>query len=100
MAEGLFFSVHFHKLKDETFYVTQGKMLLRYKTVPDDFNLDDREACMGFVADMQEIKLRPGDVFHVPTWLAHQVVARTDVTFLEFSTHHEDSDSYRITKGC
>jgi quercetin dioxygenase-like cupin family protein len=41
----------------------------------------------------------PGEAFHVPPGLRHQMVALEDSTFMEFSTHHLDSDSIRISPG-
>jgi len=100
VVRDLFFSIHFHKIKDETFYVVEGEMMLLHHDVPKDFNLEDEFSCQQFPSIMEQIYLRAGDVFHVPPWLAHRVRGITDVKFMEFSTHHEDSDSYRIVKGC
>ena len=41
-----------------------------------------------------------GMSFHVPTGLRHQMIAgKNGAKIIEFSTHHEDSDSIRIIKG-
>jgi len=79
-------SWHYHKLKDEVFYVQSGKILVKYS--------DDDD-----LADASEIILERGDNFHVSTGLRHQMIALEDTELFEFSTQHFDSDSYRIIKG-
>ena len=79
-------SWHFHKLKDEVFYVQSGKILVKYSTSD---NIDDAS----------ELILSRGDNFHVFRGLRHQMIAIEDTELFEFSTQHFDSDSYRIEKG-
>lgn len=79
-------SWHYHKEKDEVFYVISGKLHVVY-SMEDDLN----EAC--------EIVLGPQDGFHVPVGLRHRFVGLVDTIFVEFSSHHEDSDSFRVEKG-
>ena len=79
-------SWHYHKLKDEVFYVQTGKIKVRYSD-EDDINT------------AKEVLLGPGDSFHVRTGLRHQMTALRDTELFEFSTQHFDSDSYRISKG-
>ena len=79
-------SWHFHKLKDEVFYVQSGKILVKYS------NDDD-------LASAKETILSKGDNFHVYRGLRHQMIALEDTELFEFSTEHFDSDSYRIQKG-
>lgn len=79
-------SWHYHKLKDEVFYVQSGKILLRYFT-EDDINL------------AETIILNKGDRFHVCRELRHQMEALEDTELFEFSTQHFDSDSYRVISG-
>jgi quercetin dioxygenase-like cupin family protein len=79
-------SWHYHKLKDETFYIQSGKIRLRYS--------DEDE-----IAHAIEIILSPGDKFHIYRGLRHQMEALTDVELFEFSTQHFDEDSIRIEKG-
>lgn len=95
MIKGKRFSLHLHKLKDETFYILDGSMVMKYAMVPLNSSLEDVSKGL-FVS---EEVLEKGDVFHVPVWMAHQVIALSDVRFMEFSTHHEDDDSYRLLKG-
>ena len=79
-------SWHYHKIKDETFYVQSGELLLIYG---EDDNINKGKM----------IVLRPGDKFHVYAGLRHQMQARIDTELFEFSTQHFDSDSYRVIKG-
>ena len=85
-AKGRRCSWHYHKLKDEVFYIQSGKILVKYGT------FDDIERA-------SEKILEPGDNFHVFRGLRHQMVALEDTELFEFSTQHFDSDSYRIKKG-
>jgi len=79
-------SWHYHKIKDEVFYVQSGKVMVRYSEGDD-------------LKKATEITLEPGDSFHVHVGLRHQVVALQDTELFEFSTQHFDSDSHRIIKG-
>ena len=81
-------SWHYHKLKDETFYVQSGKIEMTY----------------GFSDDMsseknRQIVLESGDTFYIPIGLRHQAKAILDSNVFEFSTTHFDDDSYRLIKG-
>ena len=79
-------SWHYHKLKDEVFYIQSGKVLVKYSN-------SDR------LQDAETLTLGPGDNFHVYRGLRHQVIALEDTELFEFSTQHFDSDSHRILKG-
>ena len=79
-------SWHYHKLKDETFYIHKGLIELSYGW-KDDINL------------AEIVTLREGDTFHIPPGLRHQMYAWKDTELFEFSTEHLDEDSYRIIKG-
>ena len=79
-------SWHYHKLKDEVFYLQSGKMLLKYG--------DDDD-----ITKAKELVLNPGDSFHVYIGLRHQMYAIEESELFEFSTEHFDEDSHRIHKG-
>ena len=79
-------SWHFHKLKDEVFYLQSGKMMIYYS------NEDD-------ISMAKQKILTPGNNFHVYRGLRHQMVALEDSELFEFSTQHFDSDSHRVLKG-
>lgn len=79
-------SWHYHKIKDETFYLHSGKIYLWY----------------GWDNDLAKAEMKimePGDSFHVPVGLKHQMIALEDSELFEFSTEHFEEDSYRIIKG-
>ena len=80
-------SWHYHKLKDETFYVQKGKIILYHSTTNTD------------VIKANKVILGPGDHFHIPVGLKHQMYALEDTELFEFSTQHFDDDSYRLEKG-
>jgi quercetin dioxygenase-like cupin family protein len=79
-------SWHYHKIKDEVFYVQSGKLLVKY-------GLDDD------IEKAEEIILRRGDNFYVYRGLRHQMIALETTELFEFSTEHFDEDSYRVVKG-
>lgn len=72
-------SLHFHKKKDETFYILEGKVLLE---------LDEGKRILK-AGESQEIL--PGQ--------KHRFTPLENSKIIEFSTHHEDSDTYRETKS-
>lgn len=86
-SKGKFCSWHYHKLKEETFYLQAGRLQIFY-------GWDDD------IAKAECLIMKPGDSFHVPIGLRHRIkgLLKSNVMF-EFSTHHEDSDSIRIIPG-
>lgn len=79
------FSFHYHDNKSESFFLLKGKMLFSY------IDLNN--------ADLKQIEIWPGTVIHIPRGNPHKLNAIEESTIIEFSTHHDDSDSYRIAKG-
>ena len=79
-------SFHFHKQKTETFFLQLGKIKVVF-SFSDDINSAD------------EIILSPGQSFHVPVGLRHQLIALEESDLFEFSTKHLEEDSYRIIRG-
>lgn len=72
-------SLHYHKNKDEVFYVIRGRLLLELGG--------------------EELILVPGDHRRVAPGTVHRFSGLEDSEIIEFSTHHEDSDSYRVEIG-
>ncbi|HEY5220735.1 MAG TPA: PfkB family carbohydrate kinase [Candidatus Paceibacterota bacterium] len=72
-------SLHYHKNKDETFLVTEGQIR---------FELGD-----------EVMHLRPGSFIRVPPNTPHRFAGIEDSLIMEFSTHHDDADSYRIEES-
>jgi len=86
MIKGKKCSWHYHTLKDETFYLQEGKILLKYS---DDDNIEKAK----------EIVLCRGDKFHIYRGLRHQMFALEDTDLFEFSTQHFEHDSNRVIQG-
>lgn len=69
-------SLHYHKNKDETFYIDKGKILME---------VNGEEGV--FITGDNSIRIVPGTL--------HRFSGLEDSIILEISTYHEDSDSYR-----
>ena len=82
---GGMFSMHYHILKEETWYVASGRFRFRYI---------DTET-----ATLHETTLGVGDVVTNAVGQPHQLICEAAGEIFETSTEHFDSDSYRIFKG-
>ena len=83
--QGAKFSMHYHMIKDETWYVNEGEFIYRWI---------DTET-----AEIIEQHLRVGDTVRQRPGQPHQLEALTDGIVFEVSTEHFNSDSYRVWKG-
>lgn len=83
--EGAKFSMHYHLIKDETWYVNKGLFIYRWI---------DTET-----AEVNEVDLIPGDTVRQRPGQPHQLEALIDGEIFEVSTEHFDTDSYRVWKG-
>ena len=83
--KGAKFSMHYHMIKDETWYVNEGLFIYRWI---------DTET-----AEVHEQQLELGDVVRQYPGQPHQLEAITDGEVFEVSTQHFDNDSYRVWKG-
>ena len=101
-------SLHYHKLKHETFYLHSGHVTLTVvKLDRDPSEIDDelrRRLSMGIETPLSgaEVTIRhmhSGDVFEIPPGMIHQVYAHDESDIFECSTQHFDSDSIRIVRG-
>jgi len=74
---------HYHKLKDETFFVIEGELQLDY--VDND-------------GEFKTLFLKKYDSFRVHQQTKHRftAVSSDGCKFIEASTTHRDSDSYRV----
>jgi mannose-6-phosphate isomerase-like protein (cupin superfamily) len=79
-------SLHFHKLKTESFYLRSGRLKVRTKDSSDSDIIE-------------EFEMAPGQCMDIPPGRVHQMEALEDAELLEFSTQHFNSDSYRLVKG-
>lgn len=99
-------SFHYHRIKDETFLVTQGGIQIRwvrpvgksYEWWRDEELLAKEKLRVLYYSSHVRL-LSVGDVFRVPVGMIHQMTGVGDSKLIEFSTHHEDSDSYRLIFG-
>lgn len=82
---GAKFSMHFHSEKDETWLVMEGKFVVRYIDTVD--------------ATVYEKELNPGDTWHNPPLLPHQLVCLEEGVIVEVSTPDSVEDNYRVAKG-
>ena len=83
--QGAKFSMHFHREKDETWYVLSG----RFKVVV--INTAD--------ATQTEYELGVGDTWHNPPLLPHQIICLEAGTVIEVSTPDSVEDNYRVLPG-
>jgi mannose-6-phosphate isomerase-like protein (cupin superfamily) len=79
-------SLHYHKVKRETFFLRVGRLKVRVK-----------ESALS--EQLQEFELHAGECMDVPLGLVHQMEALEDSELYEFSTQHFESDSHRLIKG-
>ncbi len=91
-------SLHYHKLKDEVFYIQSGKIKVLW-TDNHDVIKEMSAVIQTGSSTLNETILEKGDNFHVPPGRLHQMIALEDTELFEFSTQHFDSDSIRILKG-
>lgn len=76
-------SLHFHKVKKEVFRIEYGHMTLDW--------VDTQTGIL------YSESMGPGDAILLEPNTPHRFYTNEDkCIFLEFSTHHEDSDSYRV----
>lgn len=87
-------SFHYHKIKDETFYIHKGRLKVWW-------SMDDNLPTLTVKGDVAGgiTILESGDTFYVPTGMRHMMEGLEDTEMFEFSTQHFDNDSYRIIKG-
>ncbi|RKX69080.1 hypothetical protein DRP43_04800 [candidate division TA06 bacterium] len=79
LKRGFSCSLHRHKIKDETFYIIRGNVLME-------------------VGDKKWI-MKPRDFVRIPPNTWHRFSGLTSAEIVEFSTHHKDSDTERKTKS-
>jgi mannose-6-phosphate isomerase-like protein (cupin superfamily) len=80
------FSMHYHMIKDETWYVQKGAFQFDW------IDTENGERCY--------TQIQEGDVIEIKKGLPHQLTALTEeATIFEVSTQHFDDDSYRIYRN-
>ena len=76
-------SFHYHKKKDEVFYVNSGMVDLIYTSKDDEMSA-------------AKTLLNTGDAFRIKPGLRHKIFAVTDAYLFETSTHHDEEDVFKI----
>lgn len=79
------FSMHFHKVKIETWYCMSGKFIVQYI---------DTET-----AEVSQRMLTVGDTWHNNTLEPHRIICVEEGVILEVSTPDNPKDNYRILPG-
>tara|TARA_B100000427_G_scaffold323043_1_gene325912 strand:- start:2152 stop:2508 length:357 start_codon:yes stop_codon:yes gene_type:complete len=83
VKEGKSSSMHFHSKKHESFYILEGTLCI---------HILDTET-----TETTPIYLEKGKSFEIGRLVPHKLEAfKGPVKFIEISTFHEDSDSYRV----
>ena len=79
LSKGYRCSIHRHDIKEETFYILSGKVLME--------------------SDFEGVKesrlMTPGDILHVKVGMWHRFTGIEGSQIMEFSTFHRDEDSIR-----
>tara|TARA_Y100000356_G_C11183524_1_gene248164 strand:+ start:305 stop:688 length:384 start_codon:yes stop_codon:yes gene_type:complete len=93
-------SVHYHKNKKETFYILNGELLLTYSTDSSVEEWEDKKEYWK-LCEKESIVLKKGDSFTINRFIPHTFTTNLNIScdFIESSTYHEDSDSYRIIES-
>jgi mannose-6-phosphate isomerase-like protein (cupin superfamily) len=82
---GARFSMHFHREKEETWYIQSGKFVVKW--------IDTK------TAKQHEQLLIEGAVWHNPPCMPHQLVCLQEGTVVEVSTPDSVEDNYRVQPG-
>jgi mannose-6-phosphate isomerase-like protein (cupin superfamily) len=84
--KGNHFSMHYHMIKNETWYVQEGAF---------EFHWIDTQN-----AKLNKTVINKGDVVYIEKGKPHQLIAIEDNSVVfEVSTEHFDDDSYRIYRN-
>lgn len=83
--EGSKFSMHFHKEKDETWYVLSGKFEVKIINTQD--------------ASIKVLELNKGDVHRNLPLMPHQVICLEGGEIIEVSSPDSIEDNYRVLPG-
>lgn len=83
--EGAKFSMHFHREKDESWYILSGEFLVHWINTLN--------------ADVITTKLVEGDTWHNEPLLPHQVECIKAGVIIEVSTPDSVEDNYRVRPG-
>ena len=79
------FSMHFHREKDETWYVLDGRFVVKV--------IDTQDAAQ------TQYMLEAGDTWHNPPLVPHQIICLVGGTIIEVSTPDSVEDKYIVLPG-
>ncbi|TSC61475.1 MAG: ADP-heptose synthase / D-glycero-beta-D-manno-heptose 7-phosphate kinase, partial [Parcubacteria group bacterium Greene0416_14] len=79
LKKGYQCSLHKHKVKDEMFFIMQGHVRLE--------------------VGKKVLHMLPGSFVRITSGVLHRFRGIEDSIIIEVSTHHEDSDSYRVEES-
>lgn len=83
--EGAKFSMHFHSVKSESWYVLKGEFIV--------------ETINTTNAGVSMFTLHEGDTWHNPPLLPHRLICVKEGDILEVSTPDSVEDNYRVMPG-
>jgi len=83
--EGAKFSMHFHKEKEESWYVLEGEFIVHWLNTFDASKISNH--------------LKQGDTWHNEPCSPHQLECIKEGTILEVSTPDSVEDNYRVSPG-
>ncbi len=82
-------SLHYHQLKDETFYLARGEL----EVLLADSVVEYEKGNTG------KIVLKEGECLYIWAGRVHQMMALKESDLIEMSTEHFEQDSHRIERG-
>ncbi len=82
---GARFSMHFHKEKEETWYIQSGRFVVKWINTAN--------------AEQLEQELTAGETWHNPPCMPHQLICIEEGTVIEVSTPDSVEDNYRVFPG-
>ncbi len=83
--EGSKFSMHFHREKEETWYIMSGEFVVEWIDCKD--------------AKVYNETLHVGDVWHNAPLLPHRLICVKEGSLMEVSTADSVEDNYRVMPG-
>lgn len=93
-------SLHFHRTKQETFYLLTGRLEIVYMDNNEKAETILKEEGPESLLEQCDRKIMtPGDYFHLNPGLVHRMIGLEDSDLLEVSTTDRPEDSYRLIKG-
>lgn len=105
LFEGKKCSIHYHRIKKETFFVVEGKMLVElydrpFVVIENDLSVTIEQLGIAGELKMETVLMLDGDSLLIEPLTPHRFIGLAEETrFIEISTQHFEEDSYRIWPG-